>query len=95
MKNKSEMKALSEYKEYLRKVKHYKKGVKNAKRLIRKINKLIKYTAKRGSYCCWQGVPTDVNFDLQYFANYYEALGYCVNISGGYFWYDITIIWRD
>ena len=95
MKNKNQMKALSEYKEYLQKVKHYKKGVKNAERLIHKINKQIKLCAKRGEYYLWYGVPTDVNFDLQYFTKYYEALGYCVNISGDHFWYGITVKWRD
>lgn len=95
MKNKNQMKALSEYKEYLQKVKHYKKGVKNAKRLMRKFNKIIEYRAKRGSYCFWQCVSTDTIFDLEYFTNYYECLGYWVNISGGYSWYDISINWRD
>ena len=95
MKNKNQMKALSEYKEYLQKVKYYKKGIKNAERLIRKINKQIKLCAKRGEYYLWYGVPTDVNFDLQHFTNYYEALDYCVNISGDLSWFGITIKWRN
>ena len=95
MKNKTQMKALSVYREYLQKVKHYTKGVKNAKRLIRKINKRIISCAKHGEYYLWYGVPTDVNFDLQYFATYYEARGYYVNISGDRFWYGITIKWGN
>ena len=95
MYNKNQMKALSVYKEYLQKVKHYKKGVKNAKRLIRKINKRIISCAKHGEYYLWYDVPTDVKFDLQYFATYYKTLGYCVNISEALLWYGITIEWRN